>query len=99
MATRTFNLFTLDDGISGLKRALAYENIPILDIEKDQSKAFVNIVWNDNTTTIELVECESQNHPLAKLGHVFSVVATISDDVLCDRLDRVLTMAFLRGGG
>ena len=99
MACRTFHLFTLNDGIDGMKRALAGENIPVLDIIKKQTKASFAIVWNDNRTTIDLIECETPNHPLAKLGHVYSVVATISDDVVCDALDRVLTMAFLRGGG
>ncbi len=99
MASRTFHLFTLNDGINGIKRALAANNITILCIKKDQSKASVTIDWNNKKTSIDLEECEARNHPLANLGHVYSVVATIPDDVLCDTLGHVITMAFLRGGG
>ncbi len=99
MASRTFHLFTLNDGVNGMKRALAAKNITILCVKTEQEKASVTIQWNNKNTTIILEECVSQNHPLANLGQVYSVVATIPDDVLCDTLDLVLTMAFLRGGG
>ena len=99
MASRTFHLFTLNDGIDGMKRALAAKNITMLCVKKEQAKASFTIHWNNKKTTIILEECVSQDHPLANLGHVYSVVVTIPDDVLCDTLDLVLTMAFLRGGG
>ena len=99
MASRTFNLFKLNDGITGLKRALNDQGITILHIESLIESSTFHVEMNGRMTQIELRESETKDHPLARLGSVFSVIATIPDDDYWKVLDHVLTMAFLRGGG
>lgn len=98
-ATRTFYLFKLEDGIQGLKRALSDANIALLGINEVPGTAWLDVSYSGHECQIHLSESITKNHPLARLGTVFSVVVTYPIDEPWGLLDGVLTLGFLRGGG
>ncbi|MBT5875071.1 MAG: hypothetical protein HOH43_16755 [Candidatus Latescibacteria bacterium] len=97
--TRTFNLFKLEDGLQGLKRALSDANVELLGLIKETGSASLEVSYSGQVSQIHLMESTTTDHPLALFGAVFSVIVTYPVDEPWGMLDDVLTLGFLRGGG
>ena len=98
-STRTFNLFTLEDGITGLTRALFDAGVQLERVVREPGKARMYVFRDDNRTVLTLCETESLGHPLSRLGAVFAVEVSFDNRAPWIDLDNILTLGFLRGGG
>lgn len=97
MAERTFYTFTLNDGIKGLRRALEDAHITVKQIDTHTESAVFSIENDTRWGEIVLEETVAADHPLARFGRIAAVRVTTPDD--WPGLDKVLILAFLRGGG
>ena len=97
MPHHTYYGFKLNDGVTGLKRALSDAAVRILSVTNTDFKADFEVIINETRGHIKLEYSKTKDHPLAKLGAISVLDVTVTENL--PAIKPVLTMAFLRGGG